>query len=282
MVDGTAVPFIRSIVQPVDFSGEDDPAFAHALAIALIGEGRLTLLHAGREYLGEDEWTKFPPIRRTLERWGLLDPGSPRSAISGKLGMRVEKVNVRGLTALSAILDYLEGHPADLLVVSTDQREGLPRFLRPSVAERLARRSNAKTLFVPKDGRGFVLPEDGTLRLRHILLPVDREPSPHEAVVYACRTAEALGDPPVAITLLHVGEHAVEVERPESEVCTWDFVRSEGDVAEEILRVAQEREVDLIALATRGHDGVLDALRGSTTEQVVRWAPCPVLAVPAF
>jgi nucleotide-binding universal stress UspA family protein len=278
-----AVPFIRQVVQPMDFSDEGEQAFAHALAIALIREARLILLHAGREYLGEDEWAKFPPIRRTLERWGLLDPGSPRSAISGKLGLRVEKVNVRGVTALGAILEYLEEHPADLLVVATDQRDGLPRFLHPSIAERLARRSQTKTLFVPKHGRGFVLPEDGTLRLRRILIPVDREPSPHEALVYGARAAEALGDPPVAITLLHVGERdAVEVETPRSDACTWDFALGRGDVADEILRVANEREVDLIALATRGHDGVLDALRGSVTEQVVRRAPCPVLAVPAL
>lgn len=30
-----------------------------------------------------------------------------------------------------------------------------------------------------------------------------------------------------------------------------------------------------------GADGLLDALRGTTTEQVIRRAPCPVLAVPA-
>jgi nucleotide-binding universal stress UspA family protein len=34
-------------------------------------------------------------------------------------------------------------------------------------------------------------------------------------------------------------------------------------------------------MATEGHEGILDALRGSVTEQVVRRAPCPVLAVPA-
>jgi nucleotide-binding universal stress UspA family protein len=34
-------------------------------------------------------------------------------------------------------------------------------------------------------------------------------------------------------------------------------------------------------MATAGRDGFLDALRGSTTEQVVREAPCPVLALPA-
>jgi nucleotide-binding universal stress UspA family protein len=33
-------------------------------------------------------------------------------------------------------------------------------------------------------------------------------------------------------------------------------------------------------MPTAGHHGVLDALRGSTTERVIRHAPCPVLALP--
>ncbi|MGH7309736.1 MAG: hypothetical protein ACREK6_13680 [Candidatus Rokuibacteriota bacterium] len=27
------------------------------------------------------EWSGFPGVRRTLERWGLLPPDSPRSAV---------------------------------------------------------------------------------------------------------------------------------------------------------------------------------------------------------
>jgi nucleotide-binding universal stress UspA family protein len=54
-----------------------------------------------------------------------------------------------------------------------------------------------------------------------------------------------------------------------------------GNVIEQILRTATECQADLIAMATAGHQGFQDALRGSTTERVLRHAPCPVLAVPA-
>jgi len=33
-------------------------------------------------------------------------------------------------------------------------------------------------------------------------------------------------------------------------------------------------------MSTAGHEGFLDALRGSVTEQVLRHSPCPLLAVP--
>jgi nucleotide-binding universal stress UspA family protein len=39
-------------------------------------------------------------------------------------------------------------------------------------------------------------------------------------------------------------------------------------------------DADVVAMPTAGHHGILDALRGSTTERVLRHAGCPVLAMP--
>jgi len=53
----------------------------------------------------------------------------------------------------------------------------------------------------------------------------------------------------------------------------------QGKPSTEIIRLARESEVDMIVLGTHGK-GMLDqALFGSTTERVVRRAPCPVLTV---
>jgi nucleotide-binding universal stress UspA family protein len=48
---------------------------------------------------------------------------------------------------------------------------------------------------------------------------------------------------------------------------------------EEITKFAESHEVDLIVLSTHGRKGVDRVLFGSTAEQVVRSAPCPVLSV---
>jgi nucleotide-binding universal stress UspA family protein len=54
---------------------------------------------------------------------------------------------------------------------------------------------------------------------------------------------------------------------------------AQGKPSVEIIRVAREENADMIVLGTHGK-GVLDqALFGSTTERVVRKAPCPVLSV---
>jgi nucleotide-binding universal stress UspA family protein len=47
----------------------------------------------------------------------------------------------------------------------------------------------------------------------------------------------------------------------------------------EIVRLAAAREADLIVMATHGRGSISQAVFGSTTERVLRHAPCPVLTV---
>jgi nucleotide-binding universal stress UspA family protein len=51
-------------------------------------------------------------------------------------------------------------------------------------------------------------------------------------------------------------------------------------VVETILGVADEIGADLIVMGTKGNQGFLDALRGTTSEQVLRKSMIPLLAVP--
>jgi nucleotide-binding universal stress UspA family protein len=52
-----------------------------------------------------------------------------------------------------------------------------------------------------------------------------------------------------------------------------------GSAADEINKAARKSRANLIAIATRGYSGLKYAFLGSTTAQVVRSAPCPVLVV---
>ncbi|MCS7177544.1 MAG: universal stress protein [Candidatus Kapabacteria bacterium] len=52
-----------------------------------------------------------------------------------------------------------------------------------------------------------------------------------------------------------------------------------GRASEQIVRYAQQHNVGLISIGTHGRGGLEHFLFGSTTERVLRKAPCPVLVV---
>jgi nucleotide-binding universal stress UspA family protein len=270
--------FVDSVFHPSDFSAGSENAFVHALALALIRRTEFTILHTSDS---REDWRNFPAVRATLERWGMLQPGSPRSAVFEQLALRVTKVSMKSRSPLAAMLHYLESHPTDLIVLATEGRTGLPRWHRPSVAEHIAVRTRTKTLFVPGKSRGFVSREDGTLSLRRILVPVDQRPSPLPALEYSARIAGAL-PAPVEIILVHVGENMqIPIPAlPEIGDSHWKQEYRRGELVTELIRAAREHQVDLIIMTTAGHEGILDRLHGSVTQQVLRAAPCPLLAIP--
>jgi nucleotide-binding universal stress UspA family protein len=275
-------PIVRSVFHPSDFGTASELAFAHALAIAVLRKAPLAILHSGQEHIGEDEWTRFPAVRATLERWGLLAEGSERMDVEARLGVRVQKIDSPRRNPLAAILDYLAKRPTDLMVLATGRRGGLPAWLRRSVAERAARRSQTITLFVPEGVRGFVSPTDGGLHLRRILLPIDGESSPELALRAAVNAARTMSDEAGCFEILQVGDvTGPELTLPSDLPWRLEHTRRSGEVVDEILAAAESGPADLVVMTTRGHDELLDLLEGSTTEQVLRRAPCPVLAIPA-
>ncbi|TSA55119.1 MAG: universal stress protein [Dehalococcoidia bacterium] len=52
-----------------------------------------------------------------------------------------------------------------------------------------------------------------------------------------------------------------------------------GNAAGEVIRYAGEKGVDMIVIATHGLSGWRRFISGSTTEQIVRQASCPVLTI---
>jgi nucleotide-binding universal stress UspA family protein len=280
MVPKRSALTVRSIFHPTDFSGESQVAFIHALKLALACRADLRIMHIEASP-GETAWTEFPHVRDTLTQWGLLPPGSHRSAVA-ELGVRVDKIVATGENPESSILDYLERRPADLLVLATHQSGGLGGWLHRATAEPLARHARMLTLFIPPLIEGFVSRDDGKLQLQRVLIPVDQQPDPRAAIDMAVGLGLALGCRSMSFTLLHVGAEAdmPKASLPVHDGWTWNSTARPGEVVEQIHRVATEQPADLIVMATRGHKGFLDALRGSTTERVLRDARCPVLAVP--
>ena len=145
------------------------------------------------------------------------------------------------------------------------------------------------------------------LQLRKILLPTDFSGCANYALPYAAAIARAAKATVVCVNVVEpivpaVGytgmaeampiaemseqlEDSAEREMPDLLNCEElrgldvEEVIAHGDAAAEIVRVADEREVDLIVISSHGRTGLGRILFGSTAEAVVRHARCPVLVV---
>jgi nucleotide-binding universal stress UspA family protein len=143
------------------------------------------------------------------------------------------------------------------------------------------------------------------IELRRILVPIDFSDHSKKALQYAIPFAEQFRS---SIDLLYVVEPTIypadfsfgqvsfpsvedELKKRGAEELK-ALVRNEigkrvearctvrtGKAFNEIDQYAKEESTDLIVIATHGHSGMEHALFGSTTEKVVRYAPCPVLVV---
>ena len=270
---------LESIFHPSDFSEASEVAFVHALKLALVAGAKLTMLHVDASRSAERQ--DFPGVRDTLERWGLIPKGSPKSVV-GQLGITVTKVLRLRKDPVKTCLRFLKVNPTDLIVLAVRQHEGRMRWLGKSVGKPLARRAGQMTLFTPHGVEGFVSRQDGSVSLRNILIPVTIKPRPQPSVESAARLIRDLHLPAGMVTLLHVGPTAEmpSIELPKDTDWTWNRVAKLGEPVEVILQTATELRADLIIMTTDGPDGFLDALRGTTSEQVLRKARCSVANLP--
>lgn len=187
---------------------------------------------------------------------------------------------------------------ADLVVVGSHGRSGLPRWVHGSVAERVVRLSPVPVLTVHPTDR---LPEDAVAGplFQRILAPTDFSEASRSGVDLARQMALALGG---SLTLAHVCElpaptyidpnDAREIEaRAKQDLAaslsalrpglpSAEAVMRRGSPWAEIVGAAAEGKTDLVVMSTHGRRGWSRAFLGSVAEKVVRLAPTMVMTVP--
>lgn len=268
---------IERIALPTDLSTASSLAFVHALRLAMLARCGLDLMHVKAQ--GEvTDWSAFPHVREVLAKWGVMDLDDPPSEIPHKAGVSVRKVEIAHPDGpATGVATYIAQHATALVITAPHARSGLLRWVTPSVSERISRASHRPTLFIADDMRPFVDAATGAVQLRTVLVPVDHTPNPAQAVARLDRLFANFGLAP-DYALLHVGANAprvVDASGVELPVATAD-----GDVVDAIKDAAQAYAADLIAMPTAGHDSLVDMMRGSTTERVLRASKLPLLALP--
>lgn len=188
----------------------------------------------------------------------------------------------------------------ELVVMATHARGGVSRAWLGSVADALVRRGGAPLLLVhPR-----ATPPEPAEPFRHLLVPLDGSARAEGGLPVALTLASLAG---ARATLLQVviPERVRVPPAPVSRVNAAQVARDQADAtayladarerfldagveiatatvvderpARAILAFAEQHQVDLIAISTRGHGGATRFMLGSVADKVLRGATAPIL-----
>ncbi len=301
---------IRRILCPVDFSDHSRRALDHAIAIARWYESTVTALRvfsaAPVQAFGPGPVVLEPIVLTPIDRDQLLADTKAFVEKESGPGITIEAVVREGNTA-AEILEQAASMKADLLVIGTHGRSGFERLVLGSVAEKVLRKASCPVMTVP-GGLPDAVPA-GPVLYKRILCPVDFSESSLRALKYAISMAQ---EADAQLVVLHIVEHEFpntadmptfvydagmtvgdflkkrdealhrrlqETVAGADEFCSVESLMTCGKPWREVLRIAAARQSELIVMGVQGR-GAADLLFfGSTTQHVVREAPCPVLTL---
>lgn len=289
----------QQILFPTDFSEASEQGLRHALEIAKRFDARITILHVRTLFADDPNQPEYQ----------LLDQGKYEAHVEQQLALlreeadpsdRVDTVVERNLSAASCILEYIEGHDVDMVVMGTHGRSAFSRFFLGSVAEKVVRHARCPVMTVGQGKSGY----RNHPNYQKILTAFDFSEISKDAVCRGRDFAAAYG---AEMEVLYVVEQVIpppldkiwqasvrgdlpdvissareslkkslgpDLDQVKLEVKVGD---ADGKAEGEIVAYARDMEFDLVIMGTHGLSGVNHALLGSTTERVVRTAPCPVL-----
>jgi nucleotide-binding universal stress UspA family protein len=290
---------LERILCPVDFSEFSVAAYAHASSVARQYGAKLFVQHV------VEVWRH--PSASFSVAVDLYDQFVRALVAKGEEELRVflknhakneihpECVIHDGLAA-DRILSLADEQAMDLIVMGTHGRRGFDRLMLGSVTERVLRRARCPVLAVHQPPRSYVVSATAreVIELRHILLCTDFSDDSNRALDYALYLA---AEHSCGLTLVHVLEgiplpgrrkqatakakEALEklAAAQAKKGCKITTTVRIGKPYKEIIRLAREKDADLVILAVRGRNAVDLAVFGSTTYRVIQLGTCPVLAV---
>jgi len=284
---------LSRILCAVDFSRPARTAFARALALSREHNAELTVVQAvpvteSFNLRGRARMTHIAALRQAAEAEGVT-----------------LRVSVQHGDPAGVIMLHANARPFDLVIVGTHQRIGMGRLREGSVAERVVQGVASPVLIVPavsNDGGNVAMAPFG-----RVVCATDFESASNAAIDMALPIAQKAGG---RLTLVHV----INGVSPESTSrYAWHFkvpeyhrllaadawrrlqeaippeARKSGSVharvvtgtpSDEIVRIADEAQADLIVMGVTSRGAIGRRLIGSTAARVMRRAGCAVLAVP--
>jgi nucleotide-binding universal stress UspA family protein len=303
---------ITRILCPIDFSEYSRHALDCALAIARWYGSTITALHVYPYWPPVDA---IPPVAPPTIRPAVAGDADRenvtsrlRAFVGQQSGVPPVRVDLQVESAPDvgrAIVAHAQASGADLIVTGSHGRSGFKRLVLGSVAEKLLRQAPCPVMVAPPRVSEAAV---ATVHFKHILCAVDFSSVSRAALTYATSLAE---EADACLTVVHVLETPPELLVPSSRqginvaevraeaeadtlrrlralipdsvrtYCTVETAVAEGKASRQILKLAEDRQIELIVMGVQGR-GAIDLLTfGSHTQEVIRGAVCPVLTVRA-
>jgi nucleotide-binding universal stress UspA family protein len=293
---------MKRILCPVDFSEESRHAIDHAIAMARWYNASLTGLHVYSPMFTPDPGLSAPEdeLRRLQAETLACFVGA------GAIGVGLNVLVDVGRPA-HQILARAAALPADLVVMGTHGAGGFEHLILGSVTERVLRKAPCPVLTVPPRARStsslpfkrlvcavdfsewslkalettfsLARESDADVTLVHVIEWPWHEPPPPHLSELPAEQAKALAEFRQFLENRAIGRlTALTPEAtPRHDAATLRVVH--GTPYSEVLRAAADSHADLIVMGVHGRNAADLLLFGSTTNQLVRRATCPVLTL---
>ena len=294
---------IANILCPIDFSDTSVHAVDLATMIASWYKARIIGLHVVSAAVAAPE---FSLPRGSVDELALRSALAARFSGASRAGVGVDVFLEVGSPA-ALILDKAASLAADMIVMGTHGTSGFQHLVLGSVTERVLRRAACPVLTVPPRTHAT-----SRVPFRRLLCAIDFSESSMAALQCALSLAE---ESDARLTMLHVLDWPWEEPPPprleelpiEQAAALGEYRRyrekmaltrlntlapeslrlshrpvprlSNGKPHAQILDVANEEGSDLIVIGVHGRNPFDMMVFGSTTNQVVRRATCPVLTL---
>lgn len=296
----------KRILCPVDFSEFSRHALDEAIAIAHLYDGCVTALHVFPIAIPADPFgglPEFQPFTLTdRHRAHILRQLSDFAVSEGAEARRLTVALREGTDIHAEILEAADQMNPDLIVMGTHGRSGFQHVMLGSVAEKVLHKARYPVLTVPRRTPDAV--PRGPVPFARILCGIDFSECSLAALRHAISLAADAGarvDVLSVVQLIPMYEtmsgvplyypgllgdlkadiwkrlnSVVAEAAPEMPV---ERIVTVGSPHREIVRVATERNAELVVLGAYSHGLVDHMFFGSTTNRVVHRARCPVLTV---
>lgn len=268
------MPIFRSILCALDGSSLAPRVLRHALGLAAVARGQLTILTAVSGDLRQAEAAVLAQAK------ALLPPGASTAP-----DMRVRAVQIAMGQPVDEILDSARG--ADLLVAGTHSKSGLSRWLLGSTSAALLEQATCPTMLVPPGEVEIVRfePSGPALTLGAIMAAVDLAERSTAHITVAGQIARLAHQPLVLMTVAPPGTGDDEAVRRLGEAAASAgadpgarIVVRRGVVADEIDHAAVAEHAGLVVMGLRPPEA---GTPGSIADAVLQNKDAVVLAVPA-